>query len=535
MDVISYSVPSYITTPQIISEAPLETLFSSLHLKTHIKASDNEQNDTANVHASSHLNLWEHQQTCVYTMKKKEEEYERCNSPHLPSVFRGILFQPPGNGKSRTAIALASQEPLANQTLFVVPNALLNQWISEFKKSNIPVKVWDKTSKISLIYHQCHLVAYTCSKKLCHSHQWYRVVYDETETIKSIPFQGKFEPVTRFEWLLTATLNHKDYFEEIGLSTFGSHSMTSFRTQTLQVPVTKKKGWGFELYPNNVVVCSKNYINKSQNLGLKTPQITIQKVKQSCMAHLLESTGMNSSSIRNIYSDDFVSLSAVVGKKVSTTGEYIHALVTKNGKKIYQIEKYLERCESDLMKLERSDQSKGNEQIVQGRVEQDQVEQVDQQVVQLQKERLSKDMNEKQAELSHLRNLTSNIVEKLERGDRCPICLDETPTPSSVVECCNTFFCYGCILRALSRSNNCPHCRTTITKNMITVTTSPNDLMNRLDTTIRLCQTEKRKKILVFSDRDGTYETLAQYISIQQLGKDTKKVTCPKANQPITK
>jgi SNF2 family DNA or RNA helicase len=67
---------------------------------------------------------------------------------------------------------------------------------------------------------------------------------------------------------------------------------------------------------------------------------------------------------------------------------------------------------------------------------------------------------------NQLKSFEQNMNEKI--SEECPICYDDAKQNSGVVTpCCHRIFCGGCILESLSRTMNCPLCRTPIATNQL--------------------------------------------------------------------
>ena len=53
----------------------------------------------------------------------------------------------------------------------------------------------------------------------------------------------------------------------------------------------------------------------------------------------------------------------------------------------------------------------------------------------------------------------SDITERVNTDENCPICLDSIDDPCAITNCCHKSFCLECILMSLKNSNKCPMCK----------------------------------------------------------------------------
>jgi SNF2 family DNA or RNA helicase len=63
--------------------------------------------------------------------------------------------------------------------------------------------------------------------------------------------------------------------------------------------------------------------------------------------------------------------------------------------------------------------------------------------------------------IASLQSRITAIEDRLKLTETCPICCGE-PTKPALTPCCQNVFCFGCICQSLSRSSNCPLCRSRI-------------------------------------------------------------------------
>jgi len=480
----------FIHEPQIINELALET-----YLSTSLKLTGSKC-------------LWDHQKACVWKMRELEQEFVTSKFNSESNIYRGILHQPPGNGKTRIAINLAINDRLCNLTLFVVSPNLMKQWQEEFAKCEVPVYVYsnDTVNDNRNIDYQCHLVSHKYATKLCSSLNWFRIIYDEIDTTKAYPFAGKFNPQTTFEWLLTANIHHEDYFSTKSFAVFETYNLSSSYDKEFRIPNATRRAWGKDFYPLNVVNCSEEFITKSQNLCLLEPKIIYQKVKTNSMVAFLRTIGSSwSEHLLQLRHDDFCFL-RTGESQITSMSAYIKVVTEKENKKKIQIQHSLH-----MLKHQRDQQSKisieSQDTIIQGICNQE-------------IKRLSEQIHQQENLLDITNKGLTEIEQRLNCDTLCSICLEEKAKPKTMVNCCKNFFCYGCIVLWMQNSACCPHCRQNLTAaDLIVSEMKFPKLLSRIEQTIRLCESNT-KKILIFCDYDGTYETISRYCRMLKLNGD---------------
>lgn len=107
--------------------------------------------------------------------------------------------------------------------------------------------------------------------------------------------------------------------------------------------------------------------------------------------------------------------------------------------------------------------------------------------------------------------------------ENCQICLNDFNTPC-VLPCCSNIFCISCLTMV---HNKCPVCRTAFTMNLLHVidndTLDQNKkkeekkLLSKKDNLINIIKKKEHGKFLVFSNYDATNDTIANYLTNEDI------------------
>jgi len=126
-----------------------------------------------------------------------------------------------------------------------------------------------------------------------------------------------------------------------------------------------------------------------------------------------------------------------------------------------------------------------------------------------------------------LENSITHVLDRvnIDKNNNCPICCDTLSKPIASVVCCHRLFCMNCITGYFNSKSNkigeCPFCRSKIGFEGITIMEDisninenvKNNLLSKQDLFIKLIVENNKKKWLVFSEFDATFNTLLDKLS----------------------
>jgi hypothetical protein len=128
--------------------------------------------------------------------------------------------------------------------------------------------------------------------------------------------------------------------------------------------------------------------------------------------------------------------------------------------------------------------------------------------------------------IKDLENSITHVLDRIniDKNNTCPICCDNLSKPIASVVCCHRLFCMNCITKYFNSKSNkvgeCPFCRTKIGFQGITIMEDTpinvevvkKNILSKQDLFIKLIL-ENKKKWLVFSEFDATFNTLLEKLS----------------------
>lgn len=143
-----------------------------------------------------------------------------------------------------------------------------------------------------------------------------------------------------------------------------------------------------------------------------------------------------------------------------------------------------------------------------------------------------------QRTIQRLRQQLECIRERIERAEDCPICYETMNTDrgaSVVVECCQNVICMTCLAGVQSStSQRCPFCKSALTKEKVVIThrgASYRPCTNErlptkseaFATLVRKLVSDASKRVLVFSETDGTWGTVGEILNATSIPYRTVK------------
>ena len=394
---------------------------------------------------------------------------------HIARVMRGAI--PPIEQTSQVDKSSSTGFFSIKQTMYtdiseagcliVIPHTLYRQWADYVKKQTTLKAVFlDKMRAVvddtpeflkTVLEADLVLVSNTMYKSFGYWQKekglkWRRFFLDEADTIHIT--SGSPVPEARFTWLVSASWtnllfpNSSIYLPQHILSTHVfdvSGAFYELRTQ-LQGSLTSHYGnhmnylryvvrsSGFlryilnETHPlrgNLIVRCSDQYIKDSISLPPLVRQTILCK---PTMTHRLVGDIVPSDVQHLLHAGDVHGAIEALGVKADDTTTIVEA-VTKN------LQKELARLQATRTFKDGLDYSTPRA-----------------------KEEALKSLDDKIAKVKdNIKSLEERI--KNFKQDSCPICYDDPQEPL-LTPCCNHVFCGQCLLTSMTRSTDCPMCRT---------------------------------------------------------------------------
>lgn len=400
------------------------------------------------------IDLMEHQKTTVHAMLQLEKDgYIDADQLlfyfNTPKDFRikttmGILGDIVGAGKSLMIISLISisQTPINRDVvvdsspnifvelldvydkpktnLLIVPDNLLIQWNDFFKLSNLNLITYNSTTTLDeillfdvILIGANNVEGFNAKFPMI---KWARIIIDEADSIK-LPKKIDFN--CRFLWLVTGT--------PTGLR----HSLRSYLTAKI---MGNMKGWIFDyitikndpefvklslqLQPPKKIKIQCITPNEIHILKDIIPKNTISMINAGNLNEAIKSLNCNCDTTDNILQ--------VVTKNIQIAIKNKTLELETEKKKVYK---------GELVEQNQQKKIKHIEHILQ---------------------RLS----------SRYDSIKKNIMTM--NDEYCPICMDEFTKPT-IVSCCQTIFCFQCIVLCAGTTKKCPHCMKLIKKENMNV------------------------------------------------------------------
>jgi len=459
------------------------------------------------------ITLMEHQKSAIYAMRKLEEtgkiyaknitQYGDPMNFNIETIV-GILADKVGSGKSLMIISLILLHNTAperdyfwggtkyisieatqndnlmkesNINLLIIPHKLLNQWIKFFdfaKTLKIDTYSEIKDNERITDYDSIkdkHVIIVTCTKvadfiKKFQNIKWTRIIVDEADTIS---ISLKYDIKANFIWLVTATPKSLRYSSKYFLSSI-------FKTI---LP------WTFEylqIKNNNDFIEKSIKLEPPKRITIKclTPK-EIQVLQSFIPNHILNmiNAGNSEEAIKTLnFNVD--------------TDENILKVITRNLTDAINNKK-LE------LEYEKKKVAHGAKQL---KDKEDKLKRINQCI-------------------SRLETRYESIKEKIHtlNDQYCPICMDEFTKPT-LVNCCQSVYCFDCITLTATNNGLCPYCKKKIYKEKMhiiatdkekdkeTSTINQNKDRDKLDILIELIEKTPKGKFLVFANFSKTFEKI---------------------------
>lgn len=486
--------------------------------------------------------LMEHQKTNICAMLKMENDgYVICNGTIKIKTKMGVLGDKVGSGKSLTIISLLSlkknppQNPvlLSNFKLFeitnemvarshtnllIVPDKILFQWVKFFEDvENLNFVVF-KNSKVNvgICDHDVIIISDKKYNEFINDKKnivWSRIIIDEADTIgvlKSAEFTADFV------WLVSGTPDNiiNNLFSFI--VNFNSYYFPNN---------TAHSGLGKRLC-NKVGHIINNLTINSSDLYLES-SINLPKLKRF---HIICKDSIELKILKNYLPENIISM-INAGDVLNAVSAFGCDVV--DGKNTFELitDKFANDIKNKTQLVNFLTENPANQTNF------------------LNIKTISKEIERLETKLCEIKKRLDEI-----KNECCPICMmdfnennetdniDEYITKNDslypvIMDCCNQIMCIKCIINVTTVKNNCPFCRTIITKKNIKFINNNNLLKTKTkakpktkkEELLNLINEKKQSKILLFTTYEGAISNieiilLENNIKFKILGGSTKNV-----------
>lgn len=478
------------------------------------------------------ISLMEHQKTAIYAMRKLEEtgkltaknitQYSDPMNFDINTIV-GILADKVGSGKSLMIISLILSFKIApernyfwggtkyisidaiknnnlmkesNVNLIIIPHKLLIQWKKFFEYApTLRIDTYSEIKDDSRFINYDSIkdkdaILVTCTKvanfiKKYHDIKWSRLIIDEADSISIGSIKNDIK--ANFIWLVTGTPKSLRYSTK--------HFLSSIFKGILP--------WTFDylLIKNN-----DEFIEKS--IKLQPPKRIIinciipkevQVLQSFIPVHILNMINAGNSE------EAIKALNFNVD-----TNENILKVITRNLTEAITNKK-LE------LEFEKKKAAFGPKQL---KDKEDKIEKINKCI-------------------SRLETRYESIKEKIHtlNDQFCPICMDEFTKPT-IVNCCQSIYCFDCITLTATQNGLCPYCKKKVfqqnmhiikdkesTKNILNENKDNinNKVKEKLDMLLELLEKNKTGKFLVFANFSKTFEKIEIALKEKNISYDILK------------
>lgn len=464
---------------------------------------------------------------------------------HIARVMRGVIppiesFVSVDKNSSEGLFSLKKKEfkDLSEAgCLVVIPHTLYRQWADYVKKqTNLKAVFLDKVKPISddtkaflkdVMAADIVLVSNTMYKAFSvwqkeKDIRWRRFFLDEADTIHIV--SGYPYPVTRFSWLVSASwanllhCNSSIYLPQYALQqfVFAEGAPLSILKDHMRDFYTSSSAYSYLRYSVRSPSFLRNVLNETHGLrGYLVTRCSDQYIKESIslpplirrtilckptLTHQIVGSIVPDSIQSLLHAGDVHGAIEALGVKADDTSGIVDA-VTKN-------------LQKELKNLQLKRAFKDSLDYATPRAKEEALKLVDEKIAKV------------KASIQALEERIQNF-----KDETCPICYDD-PQEALMTPCCNHIFCGQCLLTCMTRSTDCPMCRTPITparlvkvisnedKNKIvasgTSTEPEEDLKKKPDALLELFKQNKEGRFLVFSRYDNPFINIE--VKVESMG-----------------
>jgi SNF2 family DNA or RNA helicase len=461
---------------------------------------------------------------------------------HISQMKTSLLNQEqylnPTSSRNMYSIKTYENRDLSNcPALLVVPHTLFRQW-QDYIEGQTTLNAFMIKSKKSLASKDFQKKINTCDLvlisntligsllELCQNTIWFSRTYiDEADTIhisSTKPF-----PNTSFVWFITATwqnvlfendrvwISHGNV-QRITSSPEFLTSDASFQSQMVSALVG---GRGFfyryvsrsPLYFKDffrsqhpfrthvVIKCRDDYIEQSVSL----PPLFTQVIHcEPSIAQRIVSSAISSNIQNLLHAGDIQAALTALGVSTESPITLIQAVTENRMKELDRLQQTYEfKSRIEYSSPQQKEQSLAN---------------------------LKQKITSLQEQIDSIKQRIQNYQKEI-----CAICFDEPNNPT-LTPCCSRIFCGGCILMSLTRTPNCPMCRTQIQPKALHSVGNETKQKKKeeplavgppkkIEALLNLIKKNPKDKFLVFSRYENPFRTMQERLELDQIKVETVK------------
>jgi hypothetical protein len=515
-----------------------------------------------------------HQLTILSEARKLETEKYKVIGNHKVSCNIGVLCDKVGSGKSLEMLSIIASNPLVNKQLdciksfsdtimcqmidvpqshiipcniIVVSHSIIKQWIDYIKKHTTLsyfVVMTRKTlqedieKNLTTILNS-HTILLISSTRYREFYDIYysvminnrepnsiskvsRFIVDEADSLKITCFEGI--PAS-FEWYISSTYINLQYpfgksqyydfnrFIQTSDPNQWTHRRINRETSTYNIPYSiagvNCRGHIRELFNKincNEQVCNAIFLkNKDDYVDYSFRLLTPELVNIMCKNPIVYNI------LSNIVDNNIISL--------INAGNTEEAIASINCKKTN--EKNIIKAVTETL------EEKINNKKIQYSMK-SQMTYRSQQAKQDALEKIQKDIDE-------LERNKALIIERVTTSNNvCAICFD-TIQNKTIVNCCQTMYCFECLSTWMVNNTSCPHCRTPVNHNNLVIVSDTtlnttqeektSDLMYKDEMLKQIILKRKEEtqsksepfKILIFSEHECVFDTFTDFLELNDI------------------
>jgi len=449
----------------------------------------------------------------------------------------GVLSDTVGLGKTFSMLSLVCEKlDNNNPTLLLCPARLCNQWIEEINKTYDlkyklikDIRQFRKLSVVDLNNYNMIILSYNfifgksylklCEEEpnketLVHKYNWERVILDEGhEFINNLRKKNstiKFEYLnsipSNFRWILSGTPFNDSY---------GFQNIIKYLTN---IDCSEKLELYRHVIPNIMNLLFRRNTKESVNnqINIPEPVITTEFLNMSPIERLIYDSALNNKD-KQIELCNHIMVSEehinILGNKPLSLDEIHEKMTLYYQKKIDTYTKRIERLTNEIEKLQDNFSNP------------DRLENIENTKNKLEETKL------KLIEVTAKHKIFSEIEEKLNNDEDCPICMENLNSLTKTITPCGHIFCSSCINGIHDHSHNkkikCAMCRHTyeVTDTVVIKDSNTNIDGPKLGTKIEhLIQTIKNiisedetNKIIVFSQWDNMLKLISKIFTEHEI------------------
>lgn len=458
------------------------------------------------------IELKEHQKTIIYKMNEIEKDgfftVNKNNIEYIVETNIGIIGDRVGSGKSYMVLGLIAHKlkiennypiikksnnfickkkkyiNICSTNLIIVPYILINQWIEYLKNTKLKFVKFNKKKDIINFQENKNIEDFDvalissnfCDKffeKFGDNITWNRIFIDEVDTITIKNFVSQWFKAN-FIWGITATYNNLKWnYKSIPNFLYGK---STERNSILNYIIIKNN----DQFINDSLKLPNIIRN---NILCKSPY-ELNIISKFIPAHILEmiNAGNTDEAIKllNFNVDTNQNIIEIVTKKIKID-------IDNNNIKL-----------NGLYQMNVINQEEHNKKIENLKIK-----------------------------IQRLENRLKNIIDKLNGidNDLCSICISEMDKPVLLNCECKSVYCFECIISWLDKKNNCPNCRSIITKDHINIIDNSQsnqedkkeekkeEIKEKIDELINIIQNKKDGKFLIFSNYYKTFDLIIKKLN----------------------